>query len=188
MLALHDAALLTRIAPRRRAGRALLLSTADDTAPRGAAVRLANFGFAVVGGAAAAAAAPPPSYDPDDPDAAVDDPAAALAVAARADCSALGLALAELVFDALSLEGPGPRTGADALRRLFFDIFARDWGAIANFCAEEPAWAPAVALLGARGGAGWALLAALLDDETYSADADAVAAAAAALEEAVRVE
>jgi hypothetical protein len=108
MRALQRDALLTRIAPRRRAGRALLLNTADDTALRGAAVRLANFGFAVMGGAAAAAAAPPPSYDPDDPDAAVDDPAAALAAAARADCSALGLALAELFFDALSLEGAGP--------------------------------------------------------------------------------
>ncbi len=168
--------------------RALLLSTADDASPNGATVRLANFGFSVVGGPTAA---PRQSADRDTPDAdaeAADDAAAALAAAAQSDCRALGLALAELVFAALSLEGPGPRTAAPALARIFDDIFARDWRAIAAFCAEEPAWGPPCALLGARGGAGWALLAALTEEDTYSADAPRVLAAAAQLAEAVRVD
>jgi hypothetical protein len=154
------------------AGRALLLSTADDASPSGPSVRLANFGFSLVGDGSARANASPED----------------LAASARADCRALGLALAELLFGALSLEGPGPRTSAEALQRVFFDIFSRDWGAIASFCAEEAAWAPPCALLSARNGAGWALLAALLDDETYSADAERVLSAAAELLEAVRVE
>ena len=36
-----------------------------------------------------------------------------------------------------------------------------DWRAIRAFCADEPAWAPAVALLDEGAGAGWAVLAAL---------------------------
>ena len=137
-------------------------------------MRLANFGFAVTGDSPSNA----------DEDAAAED----LASAAQRDCRALGGALAELIFSALSREGPTPRTGADALRRTFVDVFARDWAAVAAFCGEEPAWAPACGLLAASGGAGWALLAALFDDDTYSADADGVLAAAAALEDAVRVE
>ena len=147
------------------AARAFLIDTSEDAAPRGPRVRLANFGFAVVG-----------SDDPNDVAA-----AGALARAARADCAALGLALAELFFQSLSLEGPGPRTEAAALRRLLYDVFARDWTALIAFCDAEPAWAPAVALLSAGRDAGWRLLAALLDDDTYSADARTVTAPAGAL-------
>lgn len=141
-------------------------------------MRLANFGFAVTGAASGA------SSSSDDTEAAT----AALAEAARGDCRALGLAIAELVFSALSLEGPGERTSAEALGRLLLDVFAGDVAAGAAFAQEEPAWAPACALLAAADGAGWRLVAALLDQRTYSADADDVAAAAEAFLQVVRVE
>ena len=141
-------------------------------------MRLANFGFAVVGAGSPAAA---------DAEAA-EVAAAALAEAARGDCRALGLAIAELVFAALSLEGPSERTSAAALGRLMLDVFAGDVAAAAAFAQEEPAWAPPCALLAAGQGAGWRLVSALVDPRTYSADADEVSAVADAFLEVVRVE
>ncbi len=147
-------------------------------------MRLANFGFAVTGAAPAASDASSSSDNAEAAEAA----SVALAEAARGDCRALGLAIAELVFSALSLEGPGERTSAEALGRLLLDVFAGDVAAAAAFAQEEPAWAPACALLSAGDGAGWRLVAALLDQRTYSADADDVAAAADAFLQVVRVE
>ena len=139
---------------------------------------MANFGFAVVG------AATPAAEDAE----AAESAAAALAEAARGDCRALGIAIVELVFAALSLEGPGERTSAAALGRLVLDVFSGDVAAAAAFAQEEPAWAPPCALLAAGQGAGWSLVSALIDSRTYSADADEVTAAADAFLEVVRVE
>lgn len=170
----------------RSLARALLLSTADDAAPGGPGVRLANFGFAVTGAAATApqqaAARSDDDGDGSDDD---DDAAAALAEAARSDCRALGLA----VFSPLSLEGSqSERTSAAALGRLVLDVFGGDVAAASAFAAEEGAWGPPCALLAAGDAAGWRLVAALLDDRTYSADAEEVAAAAAAFLQVVSVE
>ena len=147
-------------------------------------MRLANFGFAVTG------ATPPDTgiASSSDNAEAAEAASAALAEAARGDCRSLGLAIAELVFSALSLEGPGERTSAEALGRLLLDVFAGDVAAASAFAQEEPAWAPACALLSAADGAGWRLIAALLDQRTYSADADDVADAAEAFLQVVRVE
>jgi hypothetical protein len=68
------------------------------------------------------------------------------------------------------------------------DVFAGDVAAAAAFAQEEPSWAPPCALLAAGQGAGWALVAELIDARTYSADADEVTAAADAFLEVVRVE
>jgi len=153
-------------------------------------VRVANFGFAVVGS---------------DDEAQSADEQQALADAAQRDCVALGVSIAEAVFGALStevrriqracdgrvlslphiyttrcalcLQGPGPRTSGDAMRRLFIDIFARDWAAIQSYCADEPAWTAAVDALQPSG---WALLQALLEVDTYSGDDSRVTAAASA--------
>ena len=145
----------------------ILLSTQEDAAAqlapdgtRGSlapVVRLSNLGFACVG------------HTNSDAEALM-----VLADVAQADCRALGCAIAECVFSALSSEGPGPRTSAAALRRLFDDIFQREWDAILAFCTEEPAWSEPCALLARGGGAGWALIAALWDDGTYSGDAQTV--------------
>jgi hypothetical protein len=80
----------------------------------------------------------------------------------RAEASNLGVHIASLVFSALSADGPAPRTSARELCRLFTDVHRHDWRAIRAFCADEPAWTPAVALLDEGAGAGWAVLAALL--------------------------
>jgi hypothetical protein len=63
------------------------------------------------------------------------------------------------------------------MRRLFIDIFARDWAAIQSYCADEPAWTAAVDALQPEG---WALLQALLEVDTYSGDDSRVTAAASA--------
>lgn len=153
-------------------------------------MRLANFGFAVTGAAPTASRQAAARSDDDDGGADGDDDAAtALAEAARSDCRALGLAVLELVFSSLSLEGAqSERTSAAALGRLVLDVFAGDVAAASAFAAEEGAWGPPCALLAAGDAAGWRLVAALLDERTYSADADEVAAAAAALLQVVSVE
>jgi hypothetical protein len=81
----------------------------------------------------------------------------------RLEASHLGLHIASVVFTALtSAASTRARTSARELCHLFADVHRHDWRAIRAFCAHEPAWAPPVALLGEGGGAGWALLAALL--------------------------
>ena len=65
---------------------------------------------------------------------------------------------------------PGPSDAATFSRLLGSGIFAGDVAALRAFCAEEPAWAPALALLDERAGAqgegallgdGWELIALL---------------------------
>ena len=146
----------------------LLLSGGDGvdvaSSPAPLVVRLSNLGCAVVG------------FGPGG-DAGADglDRAEELAEAAQADCRSLASVLASLVFTAMGEgEGEAQRASPAAMRRLFLDIFAGDWAAARAYCEEEESWAEACDLLSceqAPGWNGWALLALLLDVETYSADA-----------------
>jgi len=146
----------------------LLLSGGDGmdvaTSPAPLVVRLSNLGCAVVG------------FGPGG-DAGADelDRAEELAEAAQADCRSLASVLASLVFTAMGEGGEeAQRASPAAMRRLFLDIFAGDWAAAKAYCEEEESWADACDLLSTEqeaGWNGWALLALLLDGETYSADA-----------------
>jgi hypothetical protein len=60
------------------------------------------------------------------------------------------------------------------MRRLLLDIFAGDVGGLRSFCEADGEWEQACRLLAceaAPGWNGWALLAMLVDGETFSADA-----------------
>ena len=62
-----------------------------------------------------------------------------------------------LLSPALYPEGveTAPPADQDSLKRLYDDIFGGDVVELRDYCAAEPAWAPAVAWLDADGGAGW---------------------------------
>jgi len=132
-------------------------------------VRLSNLGCSVVG------------FGPGgDADADGMDRAEELAEAAQRDCRALAACIASLIFTALgggAGGGAGGRASAAAMRRLFLDVFAGDWAAARAYCEADADWEQACSLLSAEreaGWNGWALLALLLDGETYSADAQTI--------------
>eukprot|EP00850_Spirogloea_muscicola_P017335 SM000148S01012 [mRNA] locus=s148:87037:91633:+ [translate_table: standard] len=85
----------------------------------------------------------------------------------------LGFALAELVFDSLSTEGPSERTSQCAIQRLWESVFSCDMGAVREYCSEEWAWTNAVAFLDEGGCAGWELLGALLGSGEGGSNAEA---------------
>ena len=72
------------------------------------------------------------------------------------------------------MQGPSARTEAVALLRVFDTIFARDWQAIAAYCADDPSWTRVMDVLTLGG---WEVLQALLETDTYSADDPRVSSA-----------
>jgi hypothetical protein len=53
---------------------------------------------------------------------------------------AAAVVAAELVFSAMSLRGPGDRTSAASLRRLFETVFTLNMAQARDYCVEEPEW------------------------------------------------
>jgi hypothetical protein len=106
---------------------------------------------------------------------------------ARADdLHAFGYALLELAVGAAAAVGDGsdardatqPVQDAQSLKRLVEDVFGGDAvGAFREYCAEEPLWSDAVALLDEGGGAGWRLVQACVEcREPASEEAESVSA------------
>jgi len=92
------------------------------------------------------------------------------------DLHGLGYVLLELVLSALVPRPAGggggvrPPPGLQQLKRLVEDVFSDDVArGFRDYCAEEPGWEVAVALLDEGGGAGWDLLQSLVDCHTPAA-------------------
>ena len=76
------------------------------------------------------------------------------------DMRASAMVIAELVFSSLSKSGPSAQTSAQALRRLFEDVFLLDEKAAREYFMEEPEFVSAVEFFEYRDrqGDGWRLL------------------------------
>ena len=92
------------------------------------------------------------------------------------DLHGLGYVLLELVLSALVPRPAGggggvrPPPELQQLKRLVEDVFSDDVArGFRDYCAEEPGWEAAVALLDEGGGAGWDLLQSLVDCHTPAA-------------------
>ena len=72
----------------------------------------------------------------------------------RKDMRASAMVIAELVFSSLSKAGPRAHTSAQALRRLFEDVFLLDEKAAREYLMEEPEFVSAVELFEYRDGQG----------------------------------
>ena len=141
----------------------LLLSTTDQNAYEQLSVRAIDLGFA-----ASASTLPQ-----DEIDRAIQrgaSPLNVLPLLALNDLHGLGYVLIELLLaTATAQDAPDKAenvrsTEQQALKRLIEDIFGGDVrGEFRDYCAEEPAWAGAVAMLDEDGGAGWELLQQLVD-------------------------
>ena len=144
----------------------LLLSTTDQSAYEQLSVRAIDLGFA-----ASASTLPQ-----DEVDRAIQrgaSPLNVLPLLALNDLHGLGYVLIELFLatataqdadQALPSASTARSTEQQALKRLIEDIFGGDVrGEFRGYCAEEPAWAGAVAMLDEDGGAGWELLQQLVD-------------------------
>lgn len=70
--------------------------------------------------------------------------------------------LLECLLSALALSGPSPLTSAEAVQRLLCDVFSWSMPEFRQYCEDEPDWAVVVELLSQDGGAGWELIAALV--------------------------
>jgi len=142
----------------------LLLSTTDQRAAEMLTVRAIDLGFA-------ATASTVPQDEVERAMQRGASPLNVLPVLALNDLHGLGYVLLELYLAAAAAQdAPDEATGAarsteqQALKRLIEDVFGGDVrGAFRDYCAEEPAWAGAVAMLDEEGGAGWALLQQLVD-------------------------
>ena len=95
------------------------------------------------------------------------------------DLRALGYVLAELLFSSLAELPPGvrdpgalPTSDRATLARVWERACERDVTRLRALCGVEPAWRRVIELLDGEGGAGWALLGALLG----ARDADATTA------------
>lgn len=141
----------------------LLLSTTDQSAYEQLSVRAIDLGFA-----ASASTLPQ-----DEIDRAIQrgaSPLNVLPLLALNDLHGLGYVLIELFLataaaqDAPDKADSARSTEQQALKRLIEDIFGGDVrGEFRDYCAEEPAWAGAVAMLDEDDGAGWELLQQLVD-------------------------
>lgn len=79
----------------------------------------------------------------------------------REDLYSLGYVFLELVFCSFC-EDKTKRPDQNALKRLLEDIFKEDFKAFKEYCLEEEAWEPAIAVLDADQASGWGLAGALL--------------------------
>ena len=146
----------------------LLLNTWDQTVqPAQLQVKAIDLGFATTAA----------SISSEDVTAAMargaDSPLTVIPFLTRADdLHALAYVILELVLGSANpppeapgaVNGAGPPTDMQSLKRLVEDVFASDvCGQFREYCMEEAAWAPAVALLDEAGGAGWRLVQQLVE-------------------------
>lgn len=131
----------------------LRLTVADDRYDKQLEVKLADFGFAQqFSGVDRDLIQRAKRYG-------CQDPADVVNFVTGEDLYALGYAFLELALGTLSVktgEGPPPARDLTTLKRLVEDVYGGDLrGGFREYAAEEPAWAPAVALLDQDDGAGW---------------------------------